>query len=252
MNSETNYNALHYGERANDYVTSKVHSSGPDLDAIENQVKNKSFKKVLDLGCGGGHVTYKIAPYVEEVIACDITGEMLDCVKSEAINRKLDNIKTVQSIAENLPFKDAEFDAVFCRFTTHHWNDVTAGLREMKRVSKPNGFAMFIDIYSPESALLDSWLQTIELLRDISHVRDLTITEWTSSLGDAGFYIKEMKTSRLRMEFNSWIARTKTPSERVEVIKSLLKAAPKEVSKYFTLEENLSFHIDSVCFIAHS
>nr|WP_310889101.1 hypothetical protein [Gluconacetobacter dulcium] len=57
------------------------------------------------------------------------------------------------------------------------------GLREARRVLAPLGCALFIDVTAPLSALADSWLQTLELLRDVSHVRDCAVAEWMSLLG---------------------------------------------------------------------
>lgn len=242
--SGTQYIASQYGERANDYVSSLVHSKGADLDFIERQVMNKGYNRVLDLGCGGGHVSYRIAPHVREVVACDVTKQMLDSVRKEAENRDLPNIQTIHASAEKLPFEDKYFDAAVCRFTTHHWSDVMAALREIKRVLLPSAPAIFVDVIAPASALNDTWLQTLELLRDISHVRDYSIAEWTSLLGKAGFSLNEIKTSRLRMEYKSWIARTKTSKERTEAIQSILKAAPAEVLTHFLVEKDGSFTLD--------
>ncbi|WP_225197339.1 class I SAM-dependent methyltransferase [Gluconobacter oxydans] len=238
------YAAKHYSARAQDYVSSTVHSQGSDLDMIERLVVKKELRRVLDLGCGGGHVTYRLAPHVGEVVACDVTGPMLDAVTQEAARRGLSNVTAVQTPAEELPFEDGGFDAVFCRFTTHHWSDAIAGLREAGRVLSPSGTALFIDVTAPPSALLDSWLQSMELLRDLSHVRDYTVAEWAALLGQAGFVLQAVGTHRLRMDFESWVARTKTPSERVVAIRSLQQAAPEDVKRYFGIEADGSFMID--------
>ncbi|AQS92083.1 SAM-dependent methyltransferase [Gluconobacter albidus] len=238
------YAAKHYAARAHDYVASTVHSQGSDLDRVENLVAGREIRRVLDIGCGGGHVTYRLAPHVREVVACDVTGPMLDAVAQEAARQGLSNVTTVQAPAENLPFKDGSFDAVFCRFTTHHWSDAVAGLREARRVLAPSGMALFIDVTAPPSGLLDSWLQSMELLRDISHVRDYTVAEWTTLLGQAGFVLQSVGIHRLRMDFESWVARTKTPSERVAAIRSLQQAAPDDVTRYFGIEADGSFMID--------
>lgn len=238
------YAAKHYAARAQDYVTSIVHSQGSDLDRIESLVAGKKLGRVLDIGCGGGHVTYRLAPHVGEVVACDVTGQMLDAVAQEAARQGLSNVTVVQAPAEKLPFEHGSFDAVFCRFTTHHWSDALAGLREARRVLVPSGMALFIDVTAPPSALLDSWLQSMELLRDISHVRDYTVAEWTTLLGQAGFVLQSIGTHRLRMDFESWIARTKTPSVRVAAIRSLQQAAPDDVTRYFGIEADGSFMID--------
>ena len=46
--------AKEYGGRARDYVTSAVHSTGGDLDQVEEVVRGLRTARVLDLGCGGG------------------------------------------------------------------------------------------------------------------------------------------------------------------------------------------------------
>ena len=65
---------------------------------------------------------------------------------------------------------DGEFDLVMSRYSTHHWRDPGLGLREAFRVS-PGGTAVFADVVSPGEALLDTWLQMIEALRDTSRAR---------------------------------------------------------------------------------
>ncbi|MDE7548343.1 class I SAM-dependent methyltransferase [Acetobacter fabarum] len=238
------YVAKHYAMRAQDYVASTVHSQGSDLDRVEHLVAGKNLRRVLDIGCGGGHVSYRLAPHVGEVVACDVTGPMLEAVKQEATRQGLSNITVAQAPAEKLPFEDRSFDAVFCRFTTHHWSDAIAGLREARRVLAPSGMALFIDVTAPPSALLDSWLQAVELLRDLSHVRDYTVAEWAAFLGQAGFVLQSTRTHRLRMDFKSWVARTKTPPERAGAIRSLQQAAPEEVRRSFGIEADGSFMVD--------
>ncbi|WP_375271552.1 class I SAM-dependent methyltransferase [Gluconacetobacter dulcium] len=80
-------------------MTSAVHAEGADLEAIERQVAGKGLRRVLDLGCGGGHVSYRLALHVAEVVACDVTREMLDAVRQEAGRRSLTNISTVHAPA---------------------------------------------------------------------------------------------------------------------------------------------------------
>ena len=115
--------------------------------------------RVLDLGCGGGHVSYHVAPHVHEVVAYDLSPEMLDVVARAAVERGLGNIATRQGVAELLPFADASFDFVLSRFSAHHWRDFDAGLREAARVLKPGGTAAFVDCISPGPPLLDTFFQ---------------------------------------------------------------------------------------------
>ena len=101
--SQHDFVATHYAPRAAAYVSSAVHSSGADLDQIEAFVRGEANARVLDLGCGGGHVSYRAAPHVREVVACDLTPDMLAQVKRTASERGLTNIVTQQAAAERLP-----------------------------------------------------------------------------------------------------------------------------------------------------
>ncbi|MFJ2231597.1 class I SAM-dependent methyltransferase [Streptomyces halstedii] len=44
--------------------------------------------------------------------------------------------RTVDAVAEDLPFPDGEFDGAMSLFSVHHWNDPAAGLREVRRVTR--------------------------------------------------------------------------------------------------------------------
>ena len=83
-----------FGPQAKAYVTSAVHAGGADLDQIETLVRGHVHARVLDLGCGGGHVSYRVAPHVREVVAYDLSAEMLAAVRATAAERGLANIAT--------------------------------------------------------------------------------------------------------------------------------------------------------------
>ena len=56
-----------FGPRAKAYVESAVHSQGADLEAIGALAQNAEL--ALDLGAGGGHVSYALARHARRVIA---------------------------------------------------------------------------------------------------------------------------------------------------------------------------------------
>lgn len=235
-----------YSPRASDYLTSAVHASGEDLDWIEAAVRGGSAARALDLGCGGGHVSYRVAPHVAGVVAVDLSPQMLETVLGAARERGLSNITTQRSPAEQLPFADGHFDFVFSRFSAHHWRDFEAGLREARRVLARTGRAMLVDSIAPAVGLLDSHLQTTELLRDASHVRNYTRPEWVAALARAGLEVVSMKSHRIRIEFAPWIARTRTTGLHAQAIRSLQESAPEEVRRYFGIEADGSFMLDVV------
>ena len=237
-----------FGRQAQSYVTSAVHASGPDLDRVETIARDHVRARALDLGCGGGHVAYRVALHVNEIVACDLSADMLAAVIAEAGRRGLGNITTQKAAAEKLPFENDSFDLTVCRMSAHHWRDLEAGLREARRVTRRGAPVIFIDAVSPGEPLLDTHLQAIELLRDPSHVRDYRVDEWCAALGRSGFLIDAVSTHRLRMDFPTWIARMRTAPAHVEAIRSLQTGASAEVKSALEIEADGSFLLDVATF----
>jgi ubiquinone/menaquinone biosynthesis C-methylase UbiE len=235
-----------FGPRTAAYVASTVHAQGADLDRLVELVHNHETASVLDLGCGGGHVTFNVASHVKHVIAYDLSSEMLAAVAQVSAERQLANVATQQGRAESLPFPDATFDFVLSRYSAHHWHGFAAALAEVKRVLKPRGKAIFMDVISPGPALLDTYLQTVELLRDPSHVRNYSLDEWRSALQAAGLTPGAHQDYRLRLEFKSWIARMNTAAIRAEAVRSLQTLMSEDVLKHFAIEADGSFTIDTM------
>ncbi|HEY4135091.1 MAG TPA: methyltransferase domain-containing protein [Alphaproteobacteria bacterium] len=248
--NQQNRVAAQFGPQAEAYVTSAVHSQGEDLRQIGDwaaaRKAQKGLGRALDMGCGGGHVAFAVAPYAGEVTAYDLSDGMLAAVAAAARERGLANVVTRQGAVETLPFPDASFDMVLSRYSAHHWRGFDAALAEARRVLKPGGLAVFADIFAPDDALCDTWLQGIELLRDPSHQRDYSQKEWRAALERAGFKPGQPTTSRLRLDYASWIARMKTPAVQADAIKALWAVAPSEVRDYLALEADGSFTIDSM------
>ena len=56
-----------FGPRAQAYVESAVHAGGADLEALEAIVRDRRPARALDLGAGGGHVSYLMARHAGTV-----------------------------------------------------------------------------------------------------------------------------------------------------------------------------------------
>jgi len=235
-----------FGSRANAYVASPVHASGADLQRIAAIAAAKTPTHSLDLGCGGGHVAYAMAPNAARVTASDLSPDMTAAVAAEAVWRSLPNIETCCASSAALPFGDGSFDMLACRFSVHHWQDVPAGLKEARRVLRTGGVAVFADVTAPAMAAADTHLQAVELLRDPSHVRDYSEVEWRAMLTENGFAITAITNGRLRMDFADWTARMRTTPDRAAAIRTLQGLASSEVARHFAIEPDGSFTIDTI------
>lgn len=249
-NSNSHKNAVdrQFGEQANAYLTSAVHAQGKDLQRLAQLLAPHADARLLDLGCGAGHASFTAAARVAQVVAYDLSAQMLAVVKLAAAEKGLGNIQLQQGVAESLPFEDASFDLVISRYSAHHWHDVGQALREVRRVLKPGGRAIFMDVVSPGHPLLDIYLQTVEVLRDTSHVRNYAPGEWLALLTEAGLVVREVTSDRLMLEFDSWVARMRTPAHFVTAIRALQLSVSQEVAEHFAIQLDGSFTSDIMMF----
>ena len=73
-----------FGPRARAYVESAVHAQGADLARIAEVAASVRPARAVDLGCGGGHVSFAMAPHVAAIVAYDLSEDMLGVVAAEA------------------------------------------------------------------------------------------------------------------------------------------------------------------------
>lgn len=99
-------------------------------------------ERVLDVACGTGLVTFPAAEAVGpsgEVVAIDLSDEMVNMVRVEAARRGLAHVSTERADAEDLQLADARFDAALCALGLMYVPDPRAALGEIRRVLRPRG-----------------------------------------------------------------------------------------------------------------
>jgi len=105
------------------------------LNLIKGFVKNK---KVLDLGCGSGIVSKKIASFEGKVKGIDLSPELIKIAKKE--NPKFD---FYVGDVRKTPFKKNEFDVVYSSLVAHYIKDLNQLFKEVKRILKKGGVYAF-------------------------------------------------------------------------------------------------------------
>jgi ubiquinone/menaquinone biosynthesis C-methylase UbiE len=94
---------------------------------------------VLDVAAGTGEPGLTAAALVPHgrVTVTDLAERMLEIAAENAARRGLRNVETQVCDAGSLPFADASFDAVLCRFGFMFFPDIAAAADEFARVAKP-------------------------------------------------------------------------------------------------------------------
>jgi len=230
-----------FGAVAAAYTTSKVHADPEALRQVVDLAQPKPTDRALDIATGAGHTALALAPHVAEVIAYDMTEPMLRETARNAAARGLANVSTEQGIAEALPFASASFDIVAARQAPHHFADVRAAIREIARVAKPGARIVIVDSSSPEDPALARQWNHIEKLRDPSHVRNYSASEWRAMLADAGLRVTFEEAGFATedggpMDFAAWVRRMNTPPAAVDELTRLFRDASPELVAALRIE----------------
>jgi ubiquinone/menaquinone biosynthesis C-methylase UbiE len=227
-----------FGAVAASYVTSKVHAQGKDLQWLTSAITFAGTERVLDVATGGGHTAFALAPHVAEVVALDLTSAMLAVAQQEATARNIHNISFLQGDVQAIPLADQSFDIVACRLAAHHFPNIQQAIAECARVLKPGGTLLVIDSTSPEEPAIDLFLNTIETLRDPSHVRNYGSSEWKDYLNTAGFTINSIHEDGVFLDITDWTQRMRTPVAAVALIKEHLRQAPPATRERLRITEH--------------
>lgn len=216
-----------YGSVGDAYVKSVSHASGEDLPRMLELAAPTGNERMLDIATGGGHVVHILAPHVAEVVASDLTPEILFHAANAFTDWGLHNVVTAEGDAEALPFADASFDLVTCRIAPHHFPNPAAFVAEVARVLKPGGQFLLVDSTVPAGDD-GAFFNEFEEIRDHSHVRSLTIEEWAGLCTECGLDVTDIESYRKRHDFEDWVARSRTSAEdRARLIEMMLTASPE-------------------------
>lgn len=153
-------------------------TTGSESSSVESRSSDLSPRyaplRILDVGCGTGANLEMLATF-GQAEGVDVADEALTFCKGKGLN-------VHKGLAEDLPFKDAEFDVATGLDVIEHLDDDVAGLTEMHRVLKPGGrILVFVPAFM--------WLWGVQ--DDISHHRiRYTKKQIVEKLEKAGFTVE--------------------------------------------------------------
>lgn len=202
---------------------------------------HKPTDTLLDVATGTGYTALGFAAHVRSVVGVDVSSGMLAEARKRAEGQGIANATFREAPAEELPFADGSFDIVTCRVAAHHFLDVHQFASEAARVLKPGGRLLIADTTGPDDdpeAVL--WMNEIEVLRDPSHVRNYTPSEWREIVESVGLSVEEISDvgGGITIPLQDWMTKSGCDQARREELRRRFLAAPPAVEEAFRIEEN--------------
>ena len=221
-----------FSQFAGRYVASQSHAQGSDLDRLVEIADPQADWLVLDVATGGGHTALKFAPYVREVIASDLTPEMLAAAEKFIRERGASNVTFELAAAENLPFVADHFDLVTCRIAPHHFSDCAGFIREGARLLKPGRLLLVQDHLLPADPAAAGFIDDFERLRDPSHHRAFSYPEWVGMFAQAGLQVTHTEEIIKRHQLLPWAERQGCSPETLAQLRAMLRNSPPAVAAW--------------------
>ena len=116
----------------------------------------KPGHKVVDLCCGTGDLSFalakKVGPY-GKIVGVDFAGQMLEVARDKKPSRPYaSNVTFVQGDACDVPLQE-QFDAATLAFGPRNIHDINALWTEMKRLVRPGGRILSLELTRPKGIL---------------------------------------------------------------------------------------------------
>ena len=178
---------------------------------------------VLDVACGPGILSAAIAKTAREVVAFDLTPEMLKKAAQRCSDAGVSNVSFREGNAAELPFANATFDAAVTRLSVHHFERPGRVISEIFRVLWPGGRLIVADVVASEQPAEAELQNAIETLRDPSHVRMLPGSELTALVTGAGFAVEALTSWDKAREYEEWMGIVNDGS-RVAPLRTVVRA----------------------------
>jgi len=136
--------------------------------------------RVLDLGCGTGWASRRMARVAGEVVGLDVADEMLR--RAENASSAFKHIRYVWGSAESIPAADNYFSKVLSVESFYYYADQGKALDELRRVMAPGGkLFILINLYKDNHYSL-RWVSELKV-----PVKALSEKEYISLLESRGF-----------------------------------------------------------------
>jgi SAM-dependent methyltransferase len=114
----------------------------------------------------------------------------------------------VPGAMDRLPFADGEFSVVVSRYALHHAPSPERAAAEMVRVLRPDGRVVIVDFAAADDPIAARAYDDAELLRDPSHVRNLTAEQQRALFEAQGLRVESACSYGLEADVDAVLAQS--------------------------------------------
>lgn len=137
--------------------------------------------RVFEFGCGTGSTAIAHAPFVEQIIASDISAEMIAIAERKAIAAEAHNVLFVRSDLASITDREGEYDVVLGLSILHLLRDPKVAMQKVYAMLKPGG------VFVSSTACLDEmgfWKLVLPLARALGKAPHVTVFSREDLIGD--------------------------------------------------------------------
>lgn len=190
---ETDKNAKFWNKLAQKYAAQPVkHQAAYQTKLERTQAYLTPDSKLFEFGCGTGSTALFHAPKVAQVLASDLSPEMVQIAQEKALAQGITNVEFQCGAIEDLELEGGSFDVALAMSILHLVQNKDAVLRKIHRALKPGGYLITSTICIAEEFPILRWAAALgSALRLLPQIHCFGETELLESITEAGFHIEE-------------------------------------------------------------
>ena len=162
--------------------------------------------KLIDIGCGTGNVASLLKQLYPQVTVCGLDISPKVIARAKELDRTGD-IEFIVATESEIPFADSVFDSAVCRFSLHHYPDLAAHLREVRRILESGGTYLIVEVL-PETGRFHTMLNGVFAAAEresAGHVAYYSLDDYKEMLAQASFKLRSVRPIPLQLKLGKYL-----------------------------------------------